>query len=308
MKILVTGGTGMLGHALRKHLPDARYMGYTRGDQCCDLSNRHEADDVVGGNDVVIHCAARVGGIKDNNDKPYDYFTENALINTNVVDACVRFKVPKLIAISSTCVYPADPPSFPITEEMLHLGPPHETNFGYAYAKRMMQVQIDAARKQFGFKWSVVYPSNLYGPHDTFDLQRSHVVPALMMKMHAAKEIGADTVELWGTGKATRQLTYVNDLARLLFAMSQSDVHGDFNFAWPIGQTIEQIAELTALIVGFKGKIVFDGRLDGVLCKDVSDAKLCDAFGIISLGLDMVTTFEGIKQTYEWYLANGAPK
>ncbi len=301
MKILVTGGTGMLGHALQKVLPDAVYV----GSQDYHLKDPLMAHNCIAHNgipDVVIHCAARVGGIKDNSERPYDYFVENARINTNVVDACVFYKVPKLIAISSTCAYPAKPPSFPITEDMLHAGPAEETNFGYAYAKRMMQVQIDAARKQHGFKWSVIYPSNLYGPHDTFDLQRSHVVPALMMKMHKAKADKSPSVQLLGSGNALRQLTYVGDLARFIGTMVESDQSGDFNFAYPINLPILQIAQIVAEIVGFRGVIEYSGELEGVAQKDVAIQRAFDVFGDPKFTIPL----QGIAETYQWYLENKA--
>lgn len=304
MRILVTGGTGMLGHALRKHLPDAVYVGSKDADlRDWVACQRLFLEDY----DCVIHCAARVGGIKDNNDLPYEYFIDNAMINANVVSACVKHRVSKLIAISSTCVYPANPPSFPITEDMLHLGPPHETNFGYAYAKRMMQVQIDAARKQYGFKWSVVYPSNLYGPHDTFDLQRSHVVPALMMKMHAAKMAGAETVEVWGTSNARRQLTYVDDVAAFIASLVISEKCGDFNFAYPPELTIWEIATMIAAVIGFAGQFAFNSKLDGVAKKGVSMSQARELWGMDEM-MKMHDLRTSLIKTYEWYLANGAPK
>lgn len=294
MKILVTGGTGMLGHAVHKVLPDAKYVGSATH----NLTDRDTADELVAdGWDVVIHAAARVGGIKDNSDNPYDYFTENAQINTNVVNACVFYKVPKLIAISSTCVYPANPPSFPITEEMLHAGPPHETNFGYAYAKRMMQVQIDAARKQFGFKWSVIYPSNLYGPHDTFDLQRSHVVPALMMKMHKAKVEGEDSVVLMGTGTPLRQFTYVDDLASAIVDNVSGGDGVDFNFAPEgVNHSISGLATAIKSVVGYKGSIIWSGHTDGVMRKDVLCPRSWRGTPLLA----------GLAKTYQWFLENKA--
>lgn len=293
MTTLVLGGTGMLGTALRDRL-EAVYVGseqanLLKGDETYRLFEEVQPD-------CVIHCAARVGGIKDNSENQYRYFTENARINLNVISNCVLFKVPKVIAVSSTCVYPANPPSFPITEDMLHAGPPEKTNYGYAFAKRMMQVQIDAAREQFGFKWSVIYPSNLYGPHDTFDLQRSHVVPALMLKMHNAKVRGDESVTLMGTGKALRQFTFVADLAHQIVNLLAFTEDIDFNYAPSASHSIEYLSEIVAGVVGFEGDVLFDGAMDGVMRKDVR--------GWMVHPHTMTPLHYGLSETYRWFLAN----
>lgn len=298
MKILVTGGTGMVGNALKEFFPEATFVNSTHANlqdpsQTTQLFASEEPD-------VVIHLAARVGGIKDNSDYIYDYFLQNLKINTNVVDACKAFRVPKLIAISSTCVYPAVVSSYPITEDMLHNGYPEKTNYGYAFAKRMMQVQMQAVVEQECRNWSIIYCSNLYGPFDTFDLQKSHVAPALMLKFHFAKAKNLPFVELYGTGKALRQLTYVRDLALQISKFVSTDVKGDYNFANPQNYSIAEVANVICNTVGYEGKMRYNGLLDGVMRKDVSIDKISKEFKI-----DEFTGLEnGMKKTYNWFLNN----
>lgn len=296
MKVLVTGGSGMVGHALQKLLPNATYL----SSMDCDLRDVRGVSGLFFSHkpDAVIHLAARVGGIKDNSDFLYDYFIQNLRINTNVINACVELKIPKVIALSSTCVYPAVVESYPIKEEFLHRGYPEKTNYGYAFAKRMMQVQMETAKHQHGLNWSILYPSNLYGPYDTFDLQKSHVIPALMLKFHNAVKEGKDTVELYGTGLPLRQVTYVDDLAKMLLRILNSNISGDFNFANPRNYSIAEIAQSIAKVTNYWGSIYYNGNLDGVYRKDVDISKISSVFDLEPFtNLD-----EGLRQTYDWYL------
>lgn len=298
MKTLVLGGSGMLGHALRDRL-EAVYVGSEQADLRDDGAAYNLFAEVQP--DVVIHCAARVGGIKDNSENQYKYFEDNARINLNVVAECVRRGVPKLIAISSTCCYPAKCAEYPIEEEALHGGPPHWTNFGYAFAKRMMQVQIDAACRP---NWSVIYPSNLYGPHDTFDEQRSHVIPALMMRMHKAKAENMPFINLMGSGRALRQFTFTPDLARFIAHSLRRDIDGGFtipsrvNFAGGDNHGIAAVAEMIAAVVGYAGELRFaHDDMDGVDRKDVS------IFNLRRVYKDAFTPLhDGLERTYKWYL------
>lgn len=307
MKILVTGGTGMVGNAIKRNITghEMVFVGsldydLTRKKQVVRLFSKFRPE-------VVIHLAAKVGGVKDNSDYVYKYYYQNILINTNVIEQCSASYVRKLIALSSTCVYPKVVKEYPIKEEELHNGYPEETNFGYAFAKRMMQVQINAARIEHKHEksqnhqhWSVVYPSNLYGPQDTFDLQRSHVIPALMLRFYQAKIEGKNEVEIYGTGCPLRQLTYVDDLAKFLINMIHKDVRGDFNFANPINYSIAQIAQSVAKTVGYNGAISYNGKLDGVFRKDVDITKVSKVFQ-----LEPFTSLcDGLAITYKWFLDN----
>jgi len=307
MKILVTGGTGMVGNAIKRNLKnhEAKFVGSSD----YNLKNEAEVKKLFYDYwpDAVIHLAARVGGVKDNSDFLYDYFYENLRINTNVINQCKVDGIKNVIALSSTCVYPKYVESYPVKEEELHKGYPEDTNFGYAFAKRMMQVQMETARIQDklerereNYRWSILYPSNLYGPYDTFDLQKSHVIPALVLKFHKAKMEGRDSVELYGTGKPLRQLTYVDDIANQIVKMIDSEVSGDFNFANPRNYSIAEIAQAISVVIGYNGSIYYNGKLDGVYRKDVDITKISQMFH-----LEPFTPLEeGLDKTYKWFLEN----
>ncbi len=294
--ILVTGGNGMVGHALKKVMPDAIYLGRKDFDlsnmrQCVQCFQRYEPD-------TVIHLAAKVGGIVDNSSKQYDYFYDNVTINTNVVHCCNTFKVYRLIAMSSTCSYPRHADTYPMQENYVHNGLPEATNLSYAYAKRMLQIQVDAARKQFGYKWVTIYSGNLYGPHDSFEMPRCHVIPSLINKIYSAKKSSDKSIELLGSGKELRQFTYVSDLAKVTSDFTRNQIVGDFNFSYPDNVSIDWLSATIADIIGFDGKIVFTGKLSGVDRKDVDVSLLRSV-----MSLPVFTNIrDGIKKTYEWYL------
>jgi GDP-L-fucose synthase len=212
MPILVTGGSGMVGRALQDVMPNAHYV----SSKDCDLRNKEEVFDLfkVGGYTGVIHLASRVGGVKSNTDYIGEFFYENILINTNVLEASRKFEVEKVLSLLSTCIYP-DNANYPLTEDQIHNGKPHKSNFGYAHAKRMLDVQSRAYRQQYGSNFITAVPNNLFGKHDNFDLNDSHVIPAIMRKMHEAK-LNNTHVELWGDGKPLREFTYAGDLAKIL--------------------------------------------------------------------------------------------
>jgi len=298
--IVVTGGSGMVGTALRERLGEGVYLCSDDVDLRDGVATRETfgrlwKEETI---ETVVHLAGRVGGIKDNAEHPYDYFRDNVLINTNVIDVCVALKIGKLLALSSTCVYPKDADRYPLDETMVHDGMPEETNRSYGYAKRMMQVQIDAAREQFGLDAVVLYPSNLYGPGDHFDLQRGHLVPALIRKMHEAKAAGRDSISLLGTGKPLRQFTFVDDLAKVIAAcLEREGLSGDFNFATPENLSVRDIAATVAEVVGYRGRLDFQGDLDGQFRKDVTSDRLEAVFG----KFDFTPLAKGAAATYAWY-------
>lgn len=293
--ILVTGGTGMLGRSLQSRIPDAKYI----GSKDCNLLNENEVREYMDCNpdvDLVIHLAALVGGIQDNAKRPYDYFTQNIKINTNIIDCSVQKGI-KVVAISSSCSYPQTSEIYPFTEDMVHLGAPEDTNMSYGYAKRMMLIQLQSAFRQYGLPFVVLYASNLYGPHDCFDTEKSHLVASLIRKFHFAKTSGDDSVELLGTGKSLRQFTYVHDVSDCIVKIIENNCCGDFNIASPFNLTIKEIAHIAQDVVGYKGKIIFNGKLDGQYRKDVSCSKLLSAIG----DYKFTTLQKGIEDTYKWY-------
>ena len=209
-KILVTGGSGLVGNHLQDILPEAIYVSSKDYDLLDDKQVRVRMDDYHPS--VLIHLAARVGGIMDNMTYPVDYLEENILMNTNVLKACYEFDVDKVIAILSTCVYPDVVDTYPMKEEDLFNGPPTPTNFSYGFAKRCMAAHIDSYRKQYDKKWSCLIPCNLYGEYDKYEEHHSHFESALIKKIYEAE----DSIELWGTGKPLRQFMYGGDLARVI--------------------------------------------------------------------------------------------
>ena len=291
MKILVTGGNGLVGKHLQDILPDAIYV----SSKDCDLTQNYEVHRLMYTErpDVVIHLAARVGGILDNINYPVDYLEENIMINTNVLRKCHQFGVERVISILSTCIYPDVVDTYPLKEEILFNGPPPPDNFAYAMSKRCMATQIDSYKKQYNKQWSYLIPCNLYGEHDKYEEHHSHFVSALIKKIHEAK----DSVEIWGTGKPLRQFMYAGDLVRVIKYMIDNDVVDNFNVAPDYVHSIEEITKIGMESCG-KGdlNIVYDNtKPDGQYRKDVDSSKL------ISVMKDFKFTSleEGIRRVYD---------
>ena len=291
MKILVTGGNGLVGKHLQDILPDAIYV----SSKDCDLTQNYEVHRLMYKErpDAVIHLAARVGGILDNINYPVDYLEENIMINTNVLRKCHQFGVERVISILSTCIYPDVVDTYPLKEEILFNGPPPPDNFAYAMSKRCMATQIDSYKKQYNKQWSYLIPCNLYGEHDKYEEHHSHFVSALIKKIHEAK----DSVEIWGTGKPLRQFMYAGDLARVIKYMIDNDVVDNFNVAPDYVHSIEEITKIGMESCG-KGdlNIVYDNtKPDGQYRKDVDSSKL------ISVMKDFKFTSleEGIRRVYD---------
>ena len=291
MKIVVTGGNGLVGKHLQDILPEAVYV----SSKDYDLTQSYQVHRLMYKErpDVVIHLAARVGGILDNITNPVDYLEQNILINTNVLKHCHQFNVGKVISILSTCIYPDVVDTYPMKEEVLFNGPPPPDNFAYAMSKRCMATQMDSYVKQHNKKWSYLIPCNLYGEHDKYEEHHSHFVSALIKKLHESK----DSVEIWGTGKPLRQFMYAGDLARVIKYMIDNDVVDNFNVAPDYVHSIEEITKIGMESCG-KGdlKIVYDNtKPDGQYRKDVDSSKL------ISVMKDFKFTSleEGIRRVYD---------
>ena len=291
MKILVTGGNGLVCKHLQDILPDAIYV----SSKDCDLTQNYEVHRLMYKErpDAAIHLAARVGGILDNINYPVDYLEENIMINTNVLRKCHQFGVERVISILSTCIYPDVVDTYPLKEEILFNGPPPPDNFAYAMSKRCMATQIDSYKKQYNKQWSYLIPCNLYGEHDKYEEHHSHFVSALVKKIHEAK----DSVEIWGTGKPLRQFMYAGDLVRVIKYMIDNDVVDNFNVAPDYVHSIEEITKIGMESCG-KGdlNIVYDNtKPDGQYRKDVDSSKL------ISVMKDFKFTSleEGIRRVYD---------
>ena len=291
MKVLVTGGSGLVGKHLRDILSDAVYISSKDYDltdlqQVRDMMNEYKPN-------VVIHLAARVGGIVDNINYPVDYLEENVLMNTNVLKACHEFDVKRVIAILSTCVYPDVVETYPMKEEDLFNGPPTPTNFSYGFAKRCMAAHIDSYRKQYDKKWSYLIPCNLYGEYDKYEEHHSHFVSALIKKIYEAE----DSIELWGTGKPLRQFMYGGDLARVIKHMIDNDIVGSFNVAPEWVHSINDLAEIGKKAC-LKDEIVVNydnDKPDGQYRKDVDSSKLLS----VLKDFEFTALEEGIKKVYD---------
>jgi len=293
-KILVTGGSGMVGKSLKKFLPNATYL----SSKDCDLTNENEVALLMSRNnfDVVIHLAAKVGGIIDNIENPDTYFVDNIQMNTNIVKWSRITGVKRFIGILSTCIYPNKVEEYPMTEEMLHQGPPTPTNFSYGYAKRCLAVHIDACNEQYGTKYQYLIPCNLYGENDKFG-KNSHFIAALVKKIVKMEEEGSNQLELFGTGNPLRQFIHSDDLAWVINECLERGIYENFNVATEDNLSIKGIAEIALNSCGLpKTKIIFDStKPDGQYRKDVSIDKLKNLlpdFKTISLS-------EGIKKVYD---------
>jgi GDP-L-fucose synthase len=289
-KILVTGGSGLLGRYLQTILPDAVYISSTDYDltdlqQVRDMMNEYKPN-------TVVHLAARVGGIIDNINYPVDYLEENVLMNTNVLKSCHEFDVEKVIAILSTCIYPDKVETYPMKEEDLFNGPPTPTNFSYGFAKRCMAAHIDSYRKQYDKKWSYLIPCNLYGEYDKYEEYNSHFVSALIKKIYEAD----NEIELWGTGKPLRQFMYGGDLARIIKYMIDNNIVDNFNVAPVEVYSINDIAEIGKKACK-KDKIVINydnTKPSGQYRKDVDSSKLLS----VLKDFKFTSLDDGIRKTY----------
>ena len=298
-KILVTGADGLVGSALRTTLGgDAVFV--TRQD--ADLTDIDATDRLFSefAPTHVIHLAAVVGGIGGNIMKSGDFFRSNILINTNVLESAQKHGVERLVSFMSTCIFPNEA-KYPLSVEDLHNGPPHPSNFGYAYAKRMLDVQTRAYRAQWDSDFVIAVPTNIYGPHDNWNLEEGHVAPALIHKCYLAKQRNEPLV-VWGSGSPLREFIYSGDVARLA-----SWVLDDYKGTEPIILTsgietpIKELVHIVADAMEFDGPIVFDSeKPDGQFRKPSNAQPLLDQHGDFAF----TPVAEGIKQTVDWFVAN----
>jgi GDP-L-fucose synthase len=303
-KILVTGGTGLVGNAIKTISKNYDYEFLFLSSKNCDLTNYTNTFDYFSNYkpDYVIHLAACVGGLFKNMLNKVDMFEKNILINTNVLKVCHEIGVKKVVSCLSTCIFP-DKINYPIDETMLHNGAPHFSNDAYAYAKRMLDVQSRAYQEQYNDNFICVIPTNIYGPHDNFNLQDSHVIPGLIHRCYLAKEKGEPFV-VAGTGTPLRQFIYSEDLAILILWALEN-----YNQIEPIilsvseneEKSINFIANCIARKFNYENNIIFDTeKADGQFKKTANNLKL----------LERIKNFEftpievGISKTIEWFKTN----
>jgi GDP-L-fucose synthase len=302
-RIWVAGHRGLAGSAICRALGDRGFETITtRTSSELDLRDASSVDVFVADEKpaYVFLAAAKVGGILANDSFPADFIRENLQIQTNVIDASYRHGVRKLCFLGSSCIYPRLAPQ-PIHEDSLLTGPLESTNEWYAVAKIAGIKMCQAYQQQYGFNAISVMPTNLYGPGDNFDLQSSHVLPALLRKFDSARQAAEPTVTIWGSGTPRREFLFVDDLAdACCFLMENYDSPDIINVGVGEDLTIAELAILIKDIVGFSGKIEHDrSKPDG------TPRKLLDVSKLRSLGWKPRTALaDGIRKTYEWYLAN----
>lgn len=297
--VVVTGGTGLVGRALTSGLKADGFANITRlGSRDCDLRDgakvRHLFERIRP--DYVFHLAARVHGIGGNSRYKSDILFDNVLINTNVIEYARRAGARRIVAMGSGCVYPVLRGHEELFENQVWTGPPHPSEDSYAHSKRLMLAQLDAAREQYGLSSAFAISGNLYGPHDSFNIEEGHVIPSLVAKFHAARR-DATPVKVWGSGVAIRDFTYTDDIARALIAIFRN-LEGAVNMGSGMRHPIHDIVDTLHTLTGVP--VEWDAtKPDGQLVRFYNLDRLTSTGFIARVALS-----DGIRATYEWYERN----
>jgi GDP-L-fucose synthase len=295
--VLVTGGSGFLGKRLASCKPEWTYA----SSKDCNLEDFKDVKSYLSEikPDAIVHLAARVGGIKDNAENQASFYIQNTMMNANIIHCAYLLEIPRVLSSLSTCAFPDVVANYPFTEEQIFDGPPAKTNFSYGYTKRSLHVQSMSYRNQYGLNYSTFCPSNIYGPEDHFNTNKSHFVSALISKMINAERNGE--IELWGTGKPRRQQLYVDDLANIipiLLEKHNSDI--PLIIAPNENFSINELAEIANNKIQKNIKICYNNNLDGQYRKDGSNKCFLDLVGDYEF-----TSFEsGVEKTIQWYMEN----
>ncbi len=301
MKVLVTGGSGMVGSNLREKLnslgietisPKQEELDLTKQDEVASFFSRLKPD-------AVIHCAGLVGGIHANIERPYDFALQNIFMGSNIVNSCLENGVEKFINLGSSCMYPKEGEN-PLTEDSILSGPLEPTNEGYAIAKIAVSRLCKYSNSQFGTDFKTMIPCNLFGKYDDFDLKKAHLIPGVIHRMHLHKNSGKDSIKIWGDGSARREFMYASDLAVFIcFALSEySSIPQEVNVGLGFDFTVKEYYQMIAEEIGYLGNFEFD------LSKPVGmRQKLVDVSKQKSLGWSPPTdTREAIGKTYSYFL------
>ncbi len=300
-RVFVAGHRGMVGAAITRELHRRGYENVlTRSRAELDLENQNQVHRFFSTTpvDVVYLAAAKVGGILANQTHPVDFLYKNLMIQCNVIRAAYAAGVRKLLFLGSSCIYPREAPQ-PIREDALLTGPLESTNEPYAIAKIAGLKLCEAYQREHGARFICAMPTNLYGPHDNYDLHSSHVLPALIRKFHEGREAGAESVTIWGTGSPLREFLYVDDLAQAsVMLMEHPDAEGIYNIGAGQDISIADLARLVARVIGYEGKIVYDtSKPDG------TPRKLMDSSRVQALGWrPEISLTHGITLAYGHFL------
>lgn len=292
-KTLVTGSRGLIGSQIKCDFKDSKEYDLRSKEDTSKLLKKYKPS-------YLIHCAAKVGGLGSNMNYKGEYFYDNIMINTNVIEESRKNNVEKLVCFLSTCIFP-DNVQYPLTENKIHLGEPHFSNYPYAYAKRMADIQIRSYREQYGLNYTSIIPCNVYGPNDNFSLTHGHVIPMLIHKLYLAQKNNTDFV-VWGSGKPMREFIFSKDLADLTLWVLEN-----YNDSEPIiiSNSVEiKISEIVDILVqefNFKGRVIFDkSKPDGQYRKPSDNSKLKN----LNPNLKFTKIEEGLKETVNWFIEN----
>lgn len=289
-KLLVTGSNGLVGSSIISDVKIGREINLINPSDTLDAFKKHKPTH-------VIHCAGKVGGVGGNMNYKGEYFYDNIMINTNVIESARKTDVKNLVCFLSTCVFP-DNVNYPLTEDKIHLGEPHFSNYPYAYAKRMADVQIRAYREQYGLKYTSVIPTNIYGPNDNFDIENGHVIPSLIHKCYLARENKTD-LYIWGSGTPLREFIFSKDVAELVtWVIDNYDDFEPLILSTSEEISIKDVVNVITENMNFKGNVIFDKtKPDGQFRKPSDNSKLKSFLPNFKF-----TPFEdGIKETIEWF-------
>lgn len=292
-KTLVTGGSGLVGTSvLGGKKPTSTEMNLLDFDSTIQYLHDNKIES-------VIHCAAKVGGVKDNSTYPCDYFTQNMQMSLNLFEACRVLNVKKIVSVLSTCIFPANA-TYPLTIDQIQDGEPHESNYGYAYAKRMQEVLARSYRDQHGLNIVSLVPCNIYGPNDNFRLNESHVIPGLIHKFYLARESNTD-MTVWGSGKATREFLYSEDFGKVLvWALNSYESDVPMIVSPDSEINIGELVEIIQNRMDFTGKIVYTNDLEGQLKKPSDNSE----FKKTNPSFEFTEIEDGIDQTVTWFEEN----
>ena len=294
MKTLVTGGTVLVGSTIPSGIKLSTKDGDLRDwNQTLEMFEFYEPDN-------VIHCAAKVGGLGGNMNYKGQYFYDNVMMNVNVLEASRLIGVKKVVSFLSTCVFPDDV-EYPLSEEKIHLGEPHHSNYPYAYSKRMIDIQSRAYTEQYNVNYVSVIPTNIYGPNDNFDIKNGHVMPMLIHKCYLAKINGTD-LNVWGTGNALREFIYSEDIGKLTnWVLNNYDEVEPIILSPSVEISIGEMVDLIVKNLNFKGNVVFDkDKPEGQFRKPSDNSKLKSYLP----DFEFTTIEVGVKKTVEWFVDN----
>ena len=293
MRTLVTGGNGLVGSSIDSYYKPTR--------ERLKLNDTYEIIRYITLNkiDSIIHCASKVGGIKANSEHLGEFYYENIIINSNILEAARLTGIKKVVSFMSTCVFPADA-TYPLTPDQIHLGEPHPKNYAYAYAKRMLEVQSRAYRDQYGCNFVTVIPCNIYGPNDNYNLDSGHVIPSLIHKCYLAKKNNTN-FEIWGTGTPYREFIYSKDVGYITqWVLENYDDPEPLIISPDEEINIAVVAQEIANRIGFKGNIVYNQERDGIFRKPSDNSKLRSLLP----GYKFVPIEMGLQKSIDWFVEN----